>query len=103
MPVLTAETIKAQALSLGFDICGICRPEAYPELGFLAEAMRIRKLARHASDLVFDIDQNTRAVWALRDTHTTAESLLQGARAIDGNAAAIVEAVSGAGDAKTAA
>ena len=37
MPALTAEMVKAQALSLGFDLCGICRPEAYPELGFLAE------------------------------------------------------------------
>jgi hypothetical protein len=72
-------------------------------IGILVEAMRIRKLARRASDLVLDIDQNTRGVWALRDTHATAESLLQGARAIDGNAAAIVEAVSGAGGTKTAA
>ena len=37
MPALTAEAVKAQALSLGFDVCGICRPEAYPELGFLGE------------------------------------------------------------------
>ena len=32
--------VKAQALSLGFDLCGICRPEAYPELGFLAEWLK---------------------------------------------------------------
>jgi epoxyqueuosine reductase len=40
MAALTAEMVKAQALSLGFDLCGICRPEAYPELGFLAEWLK---------------------------------------------------------------
>ena len=40
MPALTAETIKAQAMSLGFDLCGICRPESYPELGFLDEWLK---------------------------------------------------------------
>ena len=72
-------------------------------IGILVEAMRIRALARRASDLVLEIDRNTRGVWALRDTHAIAESLRQGARSIDGNAAAIMEAVSGAGEAKTAA
>jgi epoxyqueuosine reductase len=37
MPALTADMIKAQATSLGFDLCGICAPEAYPELRFLDE------------------------------------------------------------------
>ena len=37
MAALTAEAVKAQAIGLGFDLCGICRPESYPELGFLAE------------------------------------------------------------------
>jgi epoxyqueuosine reductase len=40
MAALTADRVKAQALSLGFDLCGICRPEAYPELGFLAEWLK---------------------------------------------------------------
>jgi epoxyqueuosine reductase len=40
VPPLTAELIKAQATRLGFDLCGICRPEAYPELGFLEEWLR---------------------------------------------------------------
>jgi epoxyqueuosine reductase len=40
MAALTAETVKAQALSLGFDLCGICRPEAYPELRFLDEWLK---------------------------------------------------------------
>ena len=34
---LTAEMVKAQALSLGFDLCGICAADAYPELAFLDE------------------------------------------------------------------
>jgi epoxyqueuosine reductase len=40
VPALTAEMVKAQASSLGFDLCGICRPESYPELGFLAEWLK---------------------------------------------------------------
>jgi epoxyqueuosine reductase len=40
MRALTAEAIKAQATSLGFDLCGICRPEAYPELRFLDEWLK---------------------------------------------------------------
>jgi epoxyqueuosine reductase len=40
MPVLTAAMVKAQAARLGFDLCGICRPEAYPELGFLDEWLK---------------------------------------------------------------
>ena len=41
MSALTAEMVKAQAMSLGFDLCGICRPEAYPELGFLDEWLKL--------------------------------------------------------------
>ncbi len=40
MSALTAEMVKAQALSLGFDLCGICRPESFPELTFLAEWLK---------------------------------------------------------------
>jgi epoxyqueuosine reductase len=40
MPALTAAVVKAQALSLGFDLCGICRPEAYPELRFLDDWLK---------------------------------------------------------------
>jgi len=40
VPALTAEMIKAEAVSLGFDLCGICRPESYPELGFLADWLK---------------------------------------------------------------
>ncbi len=72
-------------------------------IGILVEAMRIRKLARRASELVSEIDQNTRGVWALTQTHAVAGALLQGASAIDANAAAIVAAVSGPRGAKNAA
>jgi len=65
-------------------------------IGILVEARRIRSLARAASALVGEIDENTRGIWALRDTYAVALALLGGAKAIDDNAAAIVDAVSGA-------
>jgi len=64
-------------------------------LGILHQARRIRRLALTAVDVVGEIDANTRAIWALRKTNATAAELLDGARAIDANAAAIVEAVAG--------
>jgi hypothetical protein len=72
-------------------------------IGILVEARRIRSLAGQASQLVLEIDENTRGVWALRDTHAVAAALLGGAKAIDGNAAAIVDAVSGRHDEQGAA
>ena len=65
-------------------------------IGILVESRRIRSLARAASALVGEIDENTRGIWALRDTYAVALALLGGAKAIDDNAAAIVDAVSGA-------
>ena len=62
-------------------------------LGILYQAHRIRRLALAASETVGDIDQNTRSIWALRDTNAVAGQLLEGARAIEGNCAAIVDAV----------
>jgi epoxyqueuosine reductase len=35
--MLTSSAIKARALELGFDLCGVARAEAYPELSFLAD------------------------------------------------------------------
>jgi epoxyqueuosine reductase len=35
--VLSAESIKAKARELGFDACGICAADAYPELTFFAD------------------------------------------------------------------
>ncbi len=63
-------------------------------LGILFQARRILALARTAVDVVGEIDENTRSVWALRDTNAVAGQILDGARAIDANAAAIVDAVS---------
>ncbi len=63
-------------------------------IGILWQARRILKLARTASEVVAEIDENTRSVWALRDTNTVAGQILEGAEAIDNNAAAIVAAVS---------
>ncbi|MBA3578087.1 MAG: hypothetical protein H0W39_10860 [Sphingomonas sp.] len=72
-------------------------------IGILVEARRIRALALAASELVQEIDVNTRIVWALRDTNAVAGALLGGAAAIDANAAAILGAVSGAHDEQSAA
>ncbi|MGI9490785.1 MAG: hypothetical protein ACR2RF_33785 [Geminicoccaceae bacterium] len=62
-------------------------------IGILYQARRIRRLALAASDIVGDIDTNTRSIWALRDTNAVAGQLLEGARAIEGNCASIVDAV----------
>ena len=63
-------------------------------IGILMQARRIRRLADAAAGLVAEIDTNTRSVWALRNTNAVASDLLDGARAIDANAEAIVKAVS---------
>ena len=63
-------------------------------IGILWQARRILKLAKTASSVVAEIDANTRSVWALRDTNAVAGQILDGAEAIDENAAAIVAAVS---------
>lgn len=63
-------------------------------IGIWLQARRILKLAKTANAVVAEIDENTRSVWALRHTNTVAEQILDGAKAIDGNAAAIVAAVS---------
>ncbi len=63
-------------------------------LAILHQARRILKLARAAGVLVDEIDANTRSIWALRRTNATAADILEGAGAIESNAAAIVQAVS---------
>lgn len=72
-------------------------------IGILLQARRILKLAKTASSVVADIDQNTRSVWALRDTNTVAGQILDGAQAIDDNAATIVAALSHDATSQTAA
>lgn len=63
-------------------------------IGILAQARRIRRLAPIASQVVAEIEANTRSVWALRDTNQVAAQIRDGAEAIDANAGAIVTAVS---------
>ena len=58
-------------------------------IGIILQAQKILRLALVASDVVGRIDVQTRSVWALRDTNNVAAQLLEGARAIDANAAAI--------------
>ena len=53
-------------------------------LGIIMQARRILRLATPAS---------SRSVWALRDTNAVAGQILEGAKAIEGNAGAIVGAV----------
>ncbi len=65
-------------------------------IGIIYQALRILRTARVASEVVGQIEANTRSIWTLRDTNAVAEQILEGARAIDGNAAAIVGVLSGA-------
>jgi len=67
-------------------------------VGIIYQALRILRLARMASDVVGQIDVNTQSVWALRDTNAVAGKILAGAREIDANAAAIVNALSASHD-----
>jgi hypothetical protein len=64
-------------------------------IGIIWQAKRILRLANAAALAVGEIDVNTRSVWALRDTNSVAMGILEGARAIDTNAAAIANAVAG--------
>jgi hypothetical protein len=72
-------------------------------VGIIWQARRILKLAKTASEVVAEIDLNTRSVWALRDTNVVAGQILDGAQAIDDNAAAIVAAVTHETPSQTAA
>jgi len=72
-------------------------------IGILWQARRIRRLALAASDIVLRIEENTRGVWALRNTHSVALTILEGATAIDNNAHAIVAAVNHAQDTRNVA
>jgi hypothetical protein len=72
-------------------------------IGILVQASRILKLARTASEVVGQIDVNTRSVWALRATNAVAEQILAGARAIEGNATAIVNVLPNTKDARRSA
>lgn len=67
-------------------------------LGIIYQCQRIVRLARTGLGVVEQIDANTRCIWSLRQTTAVAGQLLAGAEAIEHNAAAIVDAVSHAGD-----
>jgi epoxyqueuosine reductase len=71
MPALTAESVKAQALSLGFDLCGICRPESYPELEFLAEWLQ----RGYAGDMAY-LGRTRRVRSDVRHILPTAQSVI---------------------------
>ena len=60
----------------------------------LLQARRIHGLAKTAAVVVAEVDENTRSIWSLATTNEVAKGLLDGAKAIDSNAAAIVSAVS---------
>ncbi|MEO7392725.1 MAG: hypothetical protein ABIU58_11155 [Ramlibacter sp.] len=56
-------------------------------------ARRIGALAATALAVVQQIEQNTKPIWQLNATNQVAGQLLGGARAIEGNAGAIVQAL----------
>ena len=64
-------------------------------IGIIWQAKRILRLGNVAVAVVGEIDVNTRSVWALRNTNAVATQILEGASALDSNAAAIVGAVAG--------
>ena len=63
-------------------------------IGILLQARRINGLAKTAAVVVAEVDENTRSIWSLATTNEVAKGLMDGAKAIDSNAAAIVLAVS---------
>ena len=56
-------------------------------------ARRIAALAQTALAVVEAIEQNTKPIWQLNATNKVAKDLLAGARAIEGNAGAVVGAL----------
>lgn len=79
--------------ALGFSVGGIVvLIVAVLLIGILLQARRIRRLARSASTVVAEIDDNTRSIWSLTATNRAAKGLLDGAKAIDENVAAIAVA-----------
>jgi hypothetical protein len=63
-------------------------------LTIIALCLRIRRLARTALAVVGEIEGNTRPIWGLNTTNRVAQNLLDGAKAIEANGAALVEALS---------
>jgi Zn-dependent membrane protease YugP len=89
--------------TLGFVVAGIVVVVvAVLLLGILMQARRIRRLAGAAIGLVGEIDANTRSIWALTTTNQVAGQILEGAQAIDRNAADVAAALTGAARADAA-
>ena len=65
-------------------------------IAVIIAARRILRTARVGLTVVGDIEQNTKAIWQLNDSHKVAEGLLSGAEAILGNAGAIAGALGAA-------
>ena len=65
-------------------------------------ARRIGALAATALVVVEEIEQNTKPIWQLNATNKVAKDLLAGAQAIEGNAGAIVGALSASEQRRTA-
>jgi len=72
-------------------------------LGILYQARRIRKLALTAVGVVSEIDVNTRSVWSLRTTNSTAAAILGVAQEMKSDTGAIRAAVAGHHDEEHAA
>lgn len=82
--------------TLGFIVAGlVVVVVAVLLLGILMQARRIRALAGAAIGLVGEIDANTRSIWALKTTNQVAGQILDGAQAIDRNAASVAAALTG--------
>lgn len=89
--------------TVGFIVAGVVvLVVAVLLIGILMQARRIRTLAGAAVGLVGEIDANTRSIWALAQTNQVAGQILDGAHAIDRNAGAVAEALTGASRADVA-
>lgn len=82
--------------AIGFGVAGlVVVVVAVLLIGILLQARRILRLAGAASALVDEIEHNTRSAWALQATNAVGGQILDGARAIDENAAAVLAALTG--------
>lgn len=62
-------------------------------IAVIVAARRILRTAKVGLTVVGEIEQNTKAIWQLKDSHKVAEGLSAGADAILGNAGAIAGAL----------
>jgi hypothetical protein len=62
-------------------------------IAVIVAARRILRTAKVGLTVVGEIEQNTKAIWQLNDSHKAAEGLASGAEAILGNAGTIAGAL----------